>query len=249
MNQQRFVNLCKIGDLVELKKLDYTEIDIHYKGEWGFRIACEYGYLDVAKYLIWLGEYHNQKINIHIFDESAMRLACDSGHLHIAQYLIWLGEENNYGKVDIHIWNESIMRITCASGHLNVAKYLIWLGENGYSQINIHDCDEFAFYSALKGEHFDVANYLIHLGKNGYGLINIHHNFDLLFSYGSFQIRQYLVKQDPDYDWHDLVGYASYIQDINLIAARLSLLHQYLVEYKSDIKEMMVLKIVKEYLI
>ena len=94
-----------------IKYLISTEIiDIHDKEYYTFKIACEYGNLEIVQYFISLEKTHG-KIDIHDDGDYAFLVACENNKIDIAQFLLSL--ENTHGKIDIHIDDENIFRRTC----------------------------------------------------------------------------------------------------------------------------------------
>jgi ankyrin repeat protein len=139
-----FHNACSKNYLTYTKSLIFRyhlKIDIHANNEGAFRWSCCDGHIDVAKFLIDLGENHGYyKINIHAHNEYAFRWSCINGHIDVAKFLIDLGENYGYNKIDIHADNDYAFRQSCYNEHIEVANFLIDLGENhGYDKINIHE--------------------------------------------------------------------------------------------------------------
>jgi len=64
------------------------------KTDFAFRLACGYGHLNVAQWLIDLSkdtETYGGPIDIHAFSDFAFRVACYHGHFDIARWLIPFG--------------------------------------------------------------------------------------------------------------------------------------------------------------
>jgi len=101
--------ICKKGDLNEIKKIINDE---NINNIFGY--SCEYGHLDVAKYLI----NKNKDIDIHANYEWAFRWSCTYGHLEVAKWLY------SFGNVDIHADNECAFRWSCIHGRSDVVKWL-----------------------------------------------------------------------------------------------------------------------------
>lgn len=118
-----FLEYCESGNLEELKKLDYTRIDIHDRKEHAFRMACGNGHLEVVKYLIWLGENGHKRINIHAMFNHAFRLACHAEHLDVADYLISL--YSTYDQITMTEDCGTVFYSACLRKQVNVVKYLI----------------------------------------------------------------------------------------------------------------------------
>jgi len=69
--------------------------------ERAFRWCRWKGHIELAKYLIHLGENVGYgKIDIHADDEYAFSNCCLYGHIEIAKFLIQLGENAGYGKIN-----------------------------------------------------------------------------------------------------------------------------------------------------
>jgi hypothetical protein len=113
-----------------------------------FRSSCENEKLEVAKWLVSLGE-----VDIHAYNDSAFRWACQYGHLEVAKWLVSLGG------VDIHAYNEQAFRYACEYGYLGVAKWLVSLGG-----VDIHAYNEFAFRWSCRRGHLEVVQWLVSLG-------------------------------------------------------------------------------------
>ena len=61
----QFIDLIKEDNLIGLKELwkcSYDKINIYYDGDYAFRLSCEKGYLEVAK---WLWEISENTIDVH----------------------------------------------------------------------------------------------------------------------------------------------------------------------------------------
>ena len=64
-----------------------NKIDIHAASEYAFRCSCENGDIEMARWLIYLGESEGyNKIDIHVDDEDAFYLGCGSGNIEIARW-------------------------------------------------------------------------------------------------------------------------------------------------------------------
>ena len=172
----KFIEACKRGFLAYAKYLfGAYEIDIHANNDYAFQLSCENGHIEVAQWLILLGESNDYtKIDIHADNEYAFRWSCQYGHLELAQWLIKLGESNGYTKINIHADNEYAFRWSCRNGHLEVAQWLVNLGESsGYTKIDIHANNDYAFRWSRKNGYLDLAQWLVKLNKTcGCGKFN-----------------------------------------------------------------------------
>ena len=120
-----FIRACMNGFLsYGIFLLKEYKIDIHARTECAFRYSCENGHIEIAKWLIQLGEsLEYGKINIHIYNEYVFRHSCENGHIQIANWLIYLGESEEYGKIDIHVGDEWAFRYSCENGHIQIAQW------------------------------------------------------------------------------------------------------------------------------
>ena len=82
-----FVNACRQGNLLLVKVLSYIPfVDISTDNDFAFRMACAYGHLKLAQWLLQV----KPDINISAHNEDAFCNACLVGHLEVAQ---WLADE------------------------------------------------------------------------------------------------------------------------------------------------------------
>lgn len=99
-NQELFQEYCETGRLADAKHLFQSDntIDISADHEYAFSLACENGYLDVAKWL------YSVKPSINI-SESTFRYACYNNNLEVARWLLSLCPN----KYEIIIENNNII--------------------------------------------------------------------------------------------------------------------------------------------
>ena len=165
-----FTKICGMGFLEYAKYfVNENEIDIHAYNDYAFRLSCENGHLELAQWLIQLGESSGYtKIDIHASNKDAFRSSCYHGHIEVAQWLVQLGESDGYTKIDIHVLNEFAFKWSCLYGHLNIARWLIELGESSsYTKIDIHTDNDYAFRWSCHNGHIEIARWLISLDKYG----------------------------------------------------------------------------------
>ena len=79
MNKQ-IEKACKVGDLVEVKRLKASGVDIHAGDDLAFRWASLKGHLNIVKYLVENGA------DIHSCDDCALRWSSEKGHLDVVNY-------------------------------------------------------------------------------------------------------------------------------------------------------------------
>ena len=85
MEEHRFIELCKKGDLFGAQQFLQVNphINISADNEESFREACSNGHLDVCQWLLQI----KPDINISADNEEPFREACINGHLDVCQLL------------------------------------------------------------------------------------------------------------------------------------------------------------------
>ena len=165
-----FIEVCMKGFLsygMFLLKKNKININASYEG--AFRLSCYHGRIQVAQWLVQLGESGEYKrININANYEGAFRSSCYHGRIQVAQWLVQLGESGEYKRININANYEGAFRLSCENGHIQIAQWLIQLGESGeYKRIDINACNEDAFISSCANGHIQIAHWLIQLGESG----------------------------------------------------------------------------------
>jgi hypothetical protein len=239
-----FLDACKSGDIQTLRSLDYSRIDIHADDDWAFRYACYYGHLNVVKFLPTLEPSHGS-IDIHAGNEYAFQIACKNGHLDVVKFLLTL--EPDHGRIDIHADDELAFRFACHYGRLDVVKFLLTL-EPDHGRIDIHADNEYAFRIACNNGYFDIVKFLLTL-ESDHNRINIHAWNENAFRFSKSRIRSILIRHDPKCNWKAVKGYKSYQRKKSRMVSRLTLLHKKMIQIDTDILELNVIGIVKEYLV
>ena len=119
-----FINsFYKINDNIEICS-HYIKIytkDIHKHDELAFRQSCEYGHLQIVKFLWSL----NCDINIHANNEEAFRFGCNNCHLDVVKFL-WSLNQN----INVDAQSEHAYRLAKLKGHTQIVNYIISLKEN-----------------------------------------------------------------------------------------------------------------------
>lgn len=97
-----FEIVCDIGNLkiAQLLLDTFKDIDIHSGWERPFRMACYAGHIDVAKWIVKIGETTYGRIDIHIMEDTPLRAAVNQGHFDIALWLIEIGKQS-YGEFNL----------------------------------------------------------------------------------------------------------------------------------------------------
>lgn len=204
---------CRHGKLEIIKMIcSVNKLNIRVNNDYAFRTSCEFGHLDVAKYLISLDD----GINIHSDDEYAFRMSCKHGHMKVCRYLISLKSNN---KINIHAEEEDAFRKSCENGHINIVKWLYSLAHEmpNYSdsmsrmtnriwdcKINIHAKNRYAFRQSCYYGHLDIVKYLISKTNTEVDLYeSIKSGCEEASANGHIRIVKYLLSKNIKFDLRD----------------------------------------------
>ena len=159
-----FTEACRNGFLeYAVYLVDKYNVDIHMDNENAFRICCEYGHIEFAKWLVLLGELvGHTKININIFNNIVFINSCANGYIDIARWLVLLGETDSYNKINNCHANNHAFNLCCYYGHIEIARWLIKLGESdGYDKIDVRAHNNFAKKYCCANGHKGGYNELV----------------------------------------------------------------------------------------
>lgn len=115
-----------------------------------FRIACEYNYLDLAKWLIKTLPC----INIRALHDHTFHNTCGYNHLEVA---IWL--KKICPEINVKSENDYVFKWVCACGYLEMAKYLVAVHTRDHKHIKIKNLLN-ALVLAEKYGHTSLAEWL-----------------------------------------------------------------------------------------
>jgi len=115
--------------------------DLHYRGDYSFRMACSYGNLALAKCL-----YENGAVAV----DEALHTASEYGHLPVVQFLVEHG-----ASTDARV--EALLR-AASEGHLPIVEYLAEHGARETVEDNL------PLEWASENDHMDVVCFLIDHG-------------------------------------------------------------------------------------
>jgi len=178
MHNNTFIEACKKGNLIEAREIyDKYKPNIHKNNELVFKYACNYGYLDVTKWLYSLED----KPDIHIDNERPFILACLNGKIEIVKWLCLLEDKPN-----IHANNDKAFRLACSNGHIEIAKWLMTLEDKP----NIHANNDKAFSNTCKYGYLEFAQWLYNLEDKS----DIHANNDEAFRNACYNRRINIVE-------------------------------------------------------
>jgi hypothetical protein len=143
-----YMNIAKILFVVSYQCSCYDSIYVHLNDM--FLKACEYGYLEMVKWLYSLG-----RINIHIHDEYAFRTVCTNGYLELAKWLFDISTHfPERTRINMIARGGQAFRHACANGHLEIIKWL-----HGKVQLERYMVTE-ALDWAKEFGHEDVVQFL-----------------------------------------------------------------------------------------
>jgi hypothetical protein len=129
------------------------KININILEDWAFVFACNFGHIEVAKWLYSLGGISISSIN------RAFCYSCEDGKLEVAKWLFDLDKQ-----INIHADNDYAFKMACMNGHINVSKWLYSLN----NKIDIHIDNDFAIKMSYKEGHIEMVQWLDSLDKGNF---------------------------------------------------------------------------------
>ena len=105
--------------------ISYTNTELRLLNK-GFKNACYYGHIEIAKWLYSLDD----KLNIHANYEEAFINACYNKHIEVAKWLMTLDDKPN-----VHAFNDYAFKFACYNRHIEVAKWLVTICDSYYIEI------------------------------------------------------------------------------------------------------------------
>ena len=129
-------------------------VDVHAYGEYGFRLASEYGHVGcMAQLLVLTGP---RRVHVHVHDEWAFRLACREGHLPAVDVLLGLDGDR---RLDVNAEDGAALRWACRNNQVAVAVRLLAL-DNGRT-VDVHLGGEAALREASTWRRRDTMRLLL----------------------------------------------------------------------------------------
>lgn len=166
---------------------DSKELINNYFVSETLQIACQEGYLDVAKWIYQLSIDINISIDIHQWDDVLFINSILHDQLQFAKWL-WEISLQIKKPFDIHLNNDYLFMNSCKKNNLQSCKWLYQLAINTNNPINIHKCDDFAFRFSCRMSMENEFDFLIKNSKNT----------DLVKNYDSLQVVKWLHKLSID---------------------------------------------------
>jgi len=157
----RFEDACRHGNFETVTLISKTNllnfIDFEYKDDNGLMLACEYGHLNIVKFLLTTEDLKH-KVDIHSNEEHALIRAAKYNHLEIVKFLLTSPELSEH--CDIHKNNDLALRYACRKGYIDIVKYLI-ADPQLKDHADIHAKNDDPFISACGRERLDIIKYFI----------------------------------------------------------------------------------------
>ena len=166
------INICKKGNLDDILSLINQGCDKNNI----LMYMCQFGYLEVVKYLI-----EKCGADVRFKNDWPVQWASGNGHLEVVKYLV------EKCKVNVRADTHWAVRVASRNGHLKVVKYLVekcganaradndyavwWASNNGHLEMvkylvekcgaNARAKDNCAVRWACESGHFEVIKYLV----------------------------------------------------------------------------------------
>lgn len=150
---------CRTGDLEKVKTACAEGGDLLTVSQknFGFRLACKYGNLDVIRHLLYGDGTFEQveKLELHY----GFSLAYENGNLGIIRKLLTSQALQPF--INLHINVYFGFNIACENGHLDVIDYLLTSDELS-EHADVHMREDYAFKRFYETRRFDILNYLVY---------------------------------------------------------------------------------------
>ena len=150
---KHFKEMCKKGDLTEIKKLISDGVDATADDNYAIRYASERGHLEVVKFLSTLPNVDATANNC------AIQLASSNGHLEVVKFLSTLPG------VDASAQDNEAINNAILNGHLEVVKFLASL-----PKVDASDQDNQAIKNASICRHKQIVDSYQHYPESIYKL-------------------------------------------------------------------------------
>jgi len=152
---------CANGDLLYLKTVLFPHLTLKHirnKDNCAFRLACQFGHLEVAKWIH--GNFPLCEYDVNIFDHECLRFSCGNGHLEVAK---WLVSEFNLTSKNIRCGDNFALMNSCQNGHLKVVKWIVetfGISKNEITHNKYGEDTSWCFWTCIRC-HVDVLDFLI----------------------------------------------------------------------------------------
>jgi ankyrin repeat protein len=133
------------------------EINIHFNKEHFLELACEYGRLNIVKYLLTSPNL-KEHCDIAANNNYCFQMACMKGHIDIVKYMAASPELKTHSNVlDA---NNYALQLACQNNYVEVVSYLL-TSPDLKSHPNMNDSSHASFKLASFKNNLDVLQYLI----------------------------------------------------------------------------------------
>jgi ankyrin repeat protein len=150
-----------LGDIEYIFKSPFVqnadEIDIHFNKEYFLEKACEYGRLNIVKYLLTSPDLKDH-CNITASNNYCFQIACMNGHIDVVKYMACSPELKVHS--DILDANNYALQLACQNNHVEVVRYLLTSPDLEIHP-DINDSTHDSFKLASLRNSLDVLQYLI----------------------------------------------------------------------------------------
>ena len=154
---------------------------LHAKNDHAFRVACEKGYLETAKWLRDLCKTpEEQSAMLHAEDNFAFRWACQEGHLKLAKWL-WTICPKQEQSAMLHAQDDFAFCVACQNGHSKIVEWLWTICPDQEQKLMLHAQDDFAFCVAWVRGHQKIAKWLWAICPQGEESAMLHGKDDFAF--------------------------------------------------------------------
>eukprot|EP00002_Diphylleia_rotans_P014085 TRINITY_DN2741_c0_g1_i1.p1 TRINITY_DN2741_c0_g1~~TRINITY_DN2741_c0_g1_i1.p1 ORF type:complete len:840 (+),score=152.61 TRINITY_DN2741_c0_g1_i1:47-2566(+) len=159
-SQKRLCDATRENDLESVRYLVEVEgIDIHahdVEGKNPLHICCDYGFSDIAEYLLEKGADPNREEE---YMNTPLLIASNKGHPNVVEVLLKRGANPKYKG----LFGHAALLLSAEMGYLDIVKLLIQFG----ADVNVQDADGYsALHYAAMRRHDEVAIFLIDQGAN-----------------------------------------------------------------------------------